>query len=80
MPKPPKYESAFVTRVTVGGSVGHRECTRETMDVRFSKTRRTVYLPNGVVLRKLKGGHKGGVMKGQYECQETGDTYNVMVR
>jgi len=80
MANSPPTESAYVTRMTVGGAVNHRDCKSETMEVRYSKTRGTIYLPNGVVLKKLKGGHKGGVMKGQYECQDTGDTYNVMTR
>ena len=64
----------------MGGAVNHRDCTSKKMEVQFSKTRTTVYLPNGIVLKKVKGGHKGGVMKGQYECQDTGDMYDIMVR
>lgn len=73
-------ETALVSRRTVGGAVNHRDCTSEEMEVRFSKTRTTVYLPDGTVLKKVKGGHKGGVMKGQYEAEDSGDMYDIMIR
>jgi hypothetical protein len=50
------------------------------MRVRFSKTRAHCYLENGTVLRRVKGGHKGGTMKGQFEGVEDGDVYDVMIK
>ena len=75
----PKTERARVTRNSENGAVRNGGFSTVELDVRFSKTRTHVYLPDGRVLRKVKGGHKGGVMKGQYEGVEDGDMYDVVV-
>ena len=74
-----RVEKVVVTRRTKDGAVRYRGFSSETLEVRFSKTRNHVYLPDGRVLRKVKGGHKGGVMAGQYEGVEDGDMYDIMV-
>ena len=71
---------AVVIRRTVNGGVVHGSEFSRRMVVRFSKTRGHCYLPDGTVLRRVKGGHKGGVMKGQYEDVDDGDMYDVMER
>jgi hypothetical protein len=71
-----QWVDAVVSRKTVSKRVT-RGLSRN-MRVRFSKTGVHCYLEDGTVLRKVKGGHKGGIMKGQYEGVDDGDMYDVM--
>ena len=67
---------AHVVRLTVEGRTFYPWYSAERVEVRRSKTRAHIYLPDGTTLRKVKGGGCGG----NYACVETGDVYRVSTK
>ena len=64
---------ASVCRLTVGGERFYPWESSTRLTVRFSKTRTHCYLPDGTILRRIKGGAGGG----NFEEVHTGDIYRV---
>ena len=64
---------AKVCRLTVDGRKFYPWHSSSRVAVRFSRTRTHCYLPDGTVLKKVKGGRLGG----NYEAVEGGDIYRV---
>lgn len=64
--------TASVCRLTIDGRRHYPWHSSERLEVRFSKTRSTCYLPNGTALKKIRGGRGGG----NYE-DDSGDVYRV---
>jgi hypothetical protein len=62
-----------VCRLSVDGRRFYPWHSKERADVRWSKTRNSLRLPDGIVLRRVKGGINGG----NFVCSATGDVYRV---
>ena len=67
--------TANVARLTVSLRRFYPWHTSELIEVRFTKSRVHCHLPDGTVLKKIKGGRGGG----NYEAVEGGDIYRVHV-
>ena len=72
-PKESQDCEASVCRLTVGGKRFYPWHSSVRVVVRFSKTRGQCTLPDGTVLKKIKGGRNGG----NYEGDVDGDVYRV---
>jgi hypothetical protein len=72
-PNNKKPVEACVCRLTVHGRRFYPWRSSSRIAVLFSKTRTHCYLPDGTVLRKVKGGLLGG----NYAAVEGGDIYRV---